>query len=69
LGRIVGDTLLTREELDALSSGVLVSRETPRGRARLTDWLVSNGASLGRYYLPEVARHFGTTGVTARIPE
>jgi uncharacterized protein YbjT (DUF2867 family) len=58
LGRVVGDTLLTREELEALSSGALVSRELPRGRTKFGAWLRANGDRLGRDYLPEVARHF-----------
>jgi uncharacterized protein YbjT (DUF2867 family) len=58
LGRAVGDVLLTREELEGLSSGLLVSRELPRGTTRFTDWLAANGTWLGRRYLSEVGRHF-----------
>ena len=64
LGHVVGDTLLTREELEALTSGLLVSRELPRGRARFSDWLAANGGRLGRAYLPEVERHFATAAPT-----
>lgn len=65
LGRAVGDTLLTREELEGLSGGLLVSRELPRGTARFTDWLEANGSWLGRRYLSEVARHFDAGPATA----
>lgn len=58
LGRVVWDTLLTREELDGLSGGLLVSRDLPRGTARFSDWLDANGRWLGRRYLSEVGRHF-----------
>jgi NADH dehydrogenase len=58
LGRRVNDTLLTGEELEALASGLLVSRSLPRGHRRFSDWLAANGDRLGRDYLPEVARHF-----------
>lgn len=64
LGRVVNDTLLTREELEGLSDGLLVSRELPRGTARFTDWLDANGSWLGRHYLSEVGRHF--EGLVAR---
>jgi NADH dehydrogenase len=64
LGRAVRDTLLTREELEGLSSGLLVSRELPRGAARFSDWLEANGSWLGRRYLSEVGRHF--EGMPAR---
>ena len=60
LGRVVGDTMLTAEELEGLMSGLLVSREHPRGTASFTDWLAEAGPWLGRAYLPEVARHFRT---------
>ena len=64
LGGAVGDVLLTREELESLTSGVLVSRELPRGRRSFAAWLTASGPRLGREYLPEVARHFAsaTTG-------
>ena len=58
LGRAVGDVILTREELEALTAGMLVSREQPRGTTRFTDWLDANGPWLGRRYLNEVERHF-----------
>jgi uncharacterized protein YbjT (DUF2867 family) len=58
LGRALGDVLLTREELEALMDGLLVSREQPRGTKRLSDWLTANGDWLGRRYVNEVTRHF-----------
>ncbi len=58
LGRTVGDVLLTREELEGLMDGLLVSTELPRGEHRFSDWLRDNGHWLGRAYLSEVARHF-----------
>ncbi len=64
LGRVVKDTLLTREELEGLRGGLLVSRELPRGTARFSDWLEENGSWLGRSYLSEVGRHF--EGLAAR---
>jgi NADH dehydrogenase len=61
VGRVVGDTLLTREELEGLSAGLLVSRERPRGTARFGEWLAASGDWLGRRYLSEVGRHFTPT--------
>jgi uncharacterized protein YbjT (DUF2867 family) len=58
LGRIVRDTLLTADELEGLTTNLLVSRDLPRGTTRFTNWLAANGAWLGRHYLPEVSRHF-----------
>lgn len=64
-GRVVGDVLLTGEELDGLSAGLLVSRDLPRGERRFSDWLGENGSWLGRRYLSEVGRHFEVGRVPA----
>jgi len=64
-GRVLGDTLLTRDELDGLRSGLLVSRELPRGTARFSEWVAANGAWLGRRHLSEVDRHFIPASATA----
>jgi NADH dehydrogenase len=57
-GRLTGDMLLTRDELDDLMHDILVSHEPPRGRTRLTDWLRTNSDTVGRVYASEVARHY-----------
>jgi len=58
LGRIVGDMLLTRDELNDLMRGVLVSHEPPRGTTRLTDWMRVHGAEVGRQHASEIERHY-----------
>jgi uncharacterized protein YbjT (DUF2867 family) len=61
-GRIAGlalrDVILTRDELDALMAGLLVSNEPPRGRDRFDEWLASNASAVGRRYASELARNF-----------
>jgi NADH dehydrogenase len=57
-GRLTGDLLLTRDELDDLMHDILISHEPPRGRTRLTDWLLTNAETVGRVYASEVARHY-----------
>ncbi len=57
-GRLVGDMLLTREELDDLMHGTLISHEPPRGTTRLTDWLPLHRDAVGRHYASEVERHY-----------
>lgn len=52
------DVVLTREELDGLMAGHLVSAEEPTGTARLTDWMRDNRDTLGRRYASELARHY-----------
>jgi NADH dehydrogenase len=57
-GRLVGDMLLTRDELDDLMHDILVSDEPPRGTTRLTDWLRVHHKHVGRHYASEVERHY-----------
>ena len=47
--------MLTRDELDALMAGLLVSAEPPRGRDRFDEWLAENARRVGRRYTSEVA--------------
>ena len=62
LGKVAGlglrDVVATRDELEALDAGLLVSREPPLGRDRFDDWLVEHAATLGRGYASELARNF-----------
>jgi uncharacterized protein YbjT (DUF2867 family) len=57
-GRLTGDMLLTRDELDDLMHDILVSHEPPRGRTRLSDWLRTNADRVGRVYASEIERHY-----------
>ena len=57
-GRLVGDILLTRDELDDLMHDILISHEPPRGTTRLTDWLLVHRDQVGRHYASEMRRHY-----------
>ena len=59
-GLLVRDVVLTHEEIDGLTAGLLVSRSgaTPPGTTRLSDWLDDNAELLGRGYTSELARHY-----------
>lgn len=58
IGRMKGDVLLTREELDGLMANLLVSRQAPRGRTRFSEWLTTSADRLGVVYAHELKRHF-----------
>jgi uncharacterized protein YbjT (DUF2867 family) len=58
LGVFVHDRILTREEIDGLMAGLLVSRTPPTGQARFSDWLGVHAQSLGRSYASEIGRHY-----------
>jgi NADH dehydrogenase len=54
----VGDVVLTPEEVDGLTAGLLVSAEPPRCPTHLADWLAANRGSVGAKYASELARHY-----------
>ena len=58
LGRITGDVVLTRDEVDGLADGLLVSKGAPTGTTKLSDWLQTERDSLGREWACELARHY-----------
>jgi len=58
LSLFFGDILLTPEEVDGLMADLLVSREPPRGKIKLSDWLESNREQVGVRYASELKRHF-----------
>jgi uncharacterized protein YbjT (DUF2867 family) len=66
LGRALGDVILTREELDGLMAGLLVSREPALGTRRFSEWLAANADWLGRSHLSELATHFDVSRPRSR---
>ena len=47
---LVGEVVLSRQELDGLMEERLVSGEPPRGAGRVTEWIATHGAELGLGY-------------------
>ncbi|HET9910385.1 MAG TPA: NAD(P)H-binding protein [Anaerolineales bacterium] len=58
LSLFVGDVILTPEEVDGLMAGLLVSKEPPRGKTRLADWLETNRDKVGAKYASEIKKHY-----------
>jgi uncharacterized protein YbjT (DUF2867 family) len=58
MSRLLHDILLTRDEVDDLMRGLLVSHEPPLGQNRFTDWVRDSAAWLGTRYVPEVSWHY-----------
>jgi NADH dehydrogenase len=62
LSRAIGyakrDVLLTRDEVDGLSSDLLISQQRPTGRTRLSDWLRDHADTVGTRYASELDRHY-----------
>lgn len=58
VGRVIGDVMLTRDELDGLEADLLISSDPPTGKTRFCDWLNENHGALGTTYHSELQRHF-----------
>ena len=58
LGRLVGDVILTPQELEGLRQNLLVAGGPPTGRIRFADWLEQNADTVGLGYASELQRHF-----------
>ena len=58
LNRFVNDVMLNEPELEGLMAELLVSRERPRGTARLDNWLLTHADTLGVKYASELDRHW-----------
>ena len=54
----VKDVMLTPEEVDGLMANLLISKEPPRCKTSLQNWLKENKATVGKQYASELARHF-----------
>ncbi len=58
IGYLLGDVVLTSQEVAALMADLLISRGPPTGRTRLSEWLRENAENVGTAYASELARHF-----------
>ncbi|MCF6277555.1 MAG: NAD(P)H-binding protein [Anaerolineales bacterium] len=58
IGVLVGDVVLTQDEVDGLMAGLLVSSEPPRGKTHLADWLRENKDNVGIRYASEMKKHY-----------
>jgi uncharacterized protein YbjT (DUF2867 family) len=56
IGLLVGDVIITRDEVKGLMAGLLAVDTPPTGTTRLTDWIAENAETLGRRYASELAR-------------
>lgn len=56
LGKLVGDVLITWEEILGLMDNLLYVDSPPAGTTRLTDWVAQHADTLGRHYASELAR-------------
>ena len=56
LGKLLGDVLITRDEIEGLKANLLYTNSPPVGETKLTDWARENAPTLGRKYASELSR-------------
>ncbi len=56
LGKLLGDVLITRDEVEGLTQGLLATESEPAGRIKLSAWAAEHTDSLGTRYATELGR-------------
>jgi NADH dehydrogenase len=56
IGKLMGDFLITRDEIDGLMQELLFTNSPPVGTTRLTEWAVEHSSTLGLHYASELRR-------------
>lgn len=56
LGKVMGDVLLTRPEVEGLMAGTLYVDTPPTGPTKLSDWVLAHKDTLGKKYASELSR-------------
>ena len=56
IGKLMGDVLVTRDEITGLMADLLYTKSPSAGTMRLTDWTREHADMLGRHYASELRR-------------
>jgi uncharacterized protein YbjT (DUF2867 family) len=56
LGKVVGDVVITRDEVEGLMQDLLATDSEPAGTTKLSAWAREHDATLGRRYATELGR-------------
>ncbi|NJD58443.1 MAG: hypothetical protein C3F13_14645 [Anaerolineales bacterium] len=56
IGRLMGDMLITRDEIVGLMQDLLYTTSPPIGETRLTEWARNHASTLGLHYQNEIHR-------------
>ncbi len=63
IGALMGDVMITREEITGLMANLLYVDAPPAGTTKLTEWIAAHADTLGRRYASELARRLHRTQV------
>lgn len=55
---LLGDVLITRDEIAGLMANLLISQQPPTGHTRLNTWLHEHINTIGKVYASEIGRHY-----------
>ncbi len=55
---LVGDVLITRQEVEGLMANLLISHQAPTGHTHLATWLEEHADHVGKQYSSELRRHY-----------
>ena len=55
---LLGDVLITRDEVAGLMADLLISHQPPTGHTHLSTWLDEHANTVGKAYASELARHY-----------
>ncbi|MHC4141667.1 MAG: hypothetical protein ACYSUF_07235 [Planctomycetota bacterium] len=62
LGKLLGDVVITRQEVQGLMADLLCTDSPAAGQTRLTDWAKAHAERLGRRYASELGRRLPEAG-------
>jgi uncharacterized protein YbjT (DUF2867 family) len=65
IGRIVGDVVVTTDELRGMMAELVTTEGPATGTRSLTDWLRYNADVVGKRYASEVSRHYRSPAPTS----
>jgi uncharacterized protein YbjT (DUF2867 family) len=64
IGKLVGDVIVTGDELKGLVAELVTADGPATGTRRLTEWLGQNADTVGKRYASEVSRHYRSPAPT-----
>jgi NADH dehydrogenase len=56
IGKLMGDVLITRDEISGLMQDLLYTSSAPAGQTRLSEWSREHASTLGLHYASELRR-------------
>jgi NADH dehydrogenase len=68
IGKLMGDVLITRDEIAGLMQGLLYTNSPPVGKTNLSTWANEHASTLGLHYASELRRRLNRVLAANRDP-